>query len=149
MALPLEDSREMQYQEGFVGDVSQTPSQRWGEQGMNYCHGSKIAYGSLNSHLPANEIMNEKMGMVVNGRLGGGGSNLMQQKENEILGTELRGRAEDNFLLEQQPKLQGGFVPRSFDSLDDMMNAMIKREHDETLPNCDFGFDGYSFGAGI
>nr|ABG35776.1 SRR380 [Striga asiatica] len=43
---------------------------------------------------------------------------------------------------------QGGFRGRSYDSLDDMMNAMIKREHDEKDLNCDFGLDGYSFGQG-
>ncbi|KAI3443987.1 hypothetical protein Pfo_000652 [Paulownia fortunei] len=165
MALPLEDSREMQYREGLVGDVqkiAQTPSQRWAEQGQNYGHSSKVTFGSLNAHIPVNGVVsplsqsldqdtgifNEKMGMFVNGRLAGGASTLMQQNENEKLVTESRARANDNFLLEQ-PKLQSGFVPRSYDSLDDMMNAMIKREQDETIPNCDFGLDDYSFGQGI
>ncbi|GFP81711.1 two-component response regulator arr12 [Phtheirospermum japonicum] len=90
----------------------------------------QITYGSLNSgQIPANGILsplglsldrdstgifNEKMGMVVNGRLTEGAS------------PEARARAEDSFLLDQQ-KLQGGFVSRGYDSLDDMMNAMIKR----------------------
>ncbi|GER37100.1 two-component response regulator ARR1 [Striga asiatica] len=48
----------------------------------------------------------------------------------------------------QNEKSQGGFGGRGYDALDDMMNAMIKREQDETAPNCDFGFDSYSFGSG-
>ncbi|KZV16452.1 hypothetical protein F511_10064 [Dorcoceras hygrometricum] len=44
----------------------------------------------------------------------------------------------------------GGFVHQSYDSLDDLMNAMIKREQDETAANCDFGFDDYAaFGQGV
>lgn len=142
MALPLEDSREMQCQVGLVGDVqniTHAPSQRWGEQGQNYGHNSKATFGSLNAHIPGSVvsplsqslhqdsgIFNEKMGMFVNGRLAGGASNLMQQNENEKLASESRAIANDNFLLEQ-PKSQSGFVPRSYDPLDAMMNAMIKR----------------------
>ncbi|XP_057767865.1 two-component response regulator ARR12-like isoform X2 [Salvia miltiorrhiza] len=165
MSLPLEDSREMQCQEGLVGDVqniSHTPSQRWGEQGQNYGHSSTASFGSLNTHIPGNGvvsplsqsldqdsgIINEKMGVFMNGRLAGGASTLMLQNGNEKLATESRAMTNDNFLLEQQ-KMQGAFAPRSYDPLDAMMNAMIKREQDETIPNCDFGFDDYSFGSGI
>ncbi|PIN03289.1 hypothetical protein CDL12_24194 [Handroanthus impetiginosus] len=156
MALPLDDSRDMQCQEGLVGDIqniTQTPSQSWGEQGQSYGQNSELTFSSLNAHAPSSQsldqgsgILNEKMGNFVNGRLGGGASTLMQQNENEA--TESRARSNENFLLEQ-PKVTGGFVPRTYDSLDDMMNAMIKREQDETIPNCDFGFDDYSFGPSI
>ncbi|KAL6523450.1 Two-component response regulator Orr22 [Orobanche gracilis] len=47
----------------------------------------------------------------------------------------------------QIPAVLGGFDSRGYDSIDDMMNAMVKREHDETIPNRDFGFGGYSFGT--
>ncbi|KAH6817394.1 response regulator 12 [Perilla frutescens var. frutescens] len=165
MALPLEDSREMQCREGLVGDVqnmSHTPSQRWGDQGQNYGHSSTATYGPLNSHIPGNGvvsplsqsldhnsgILNEKMGMFMNGRLAGGASTLMMQNENEKLATESRAMTNDNFLLEQQ-KLQSAFAHRSYDPLDAMMSAMIKREQDEAITNCDLGFDDYSFGSGM
>ncbi|XP_011084015.1 two-component response regulator ARR12 [Sesamum indicum] len=164
MALPFEDSREMQCQESLVGNVqniTQTPSQKWCEQGQNYSHSSKTTFGSSDSYIPANgavsplsrsmgqdsEIFNQKTGMFINSRSTGGASNLMQKNENEKLATESRARSNENFLLEQ-PKSRG-FVPRSYDSLDAMMNAMIKREQDEAIPNCDFGFDDYSFGAAM
>ncbi|KAG8367565.1 hypothetical protein BUALT_Bualt16G0085100 [Buddleja alternifolia] len=138
---PFEDSRE-----GLIGDfhnMNQAPSQRWGEQRQSYPQGSTNTFGSLNSHIPANGIVppvsrsldqnsgifNQKIDMFVNGRSSGGGSNLFQQNENE--------------------KSQGGFVPQSCDSLDELVNAMIKREQDEIVPNCDFGFDDYSFGPSI
>lgn len=145
MALPLDDSSEMLCREGFVGDVqniSHSPSQRWGgEQGHNYGHSSTATFGSLNTHIPGNGvvsplsqsldqdsgILNDKMGMFMNGRLAGGASSLMQQNENEKLATESRAMINDNFLLEQQ-KLQSAFAPRSYEPLDAMMmHAMIKR----------------------
>ncbi|KAL8492984.1 hypothetical protein ACS0TY_024261 [Phlomoides rotata] len=159
MALPLEDSRERQCQEGFVGDVpnitTHSSSERWGEQGQNYGQSSRIGMGSsVLPHLSQSfdqdsGIFNEKMGMFVNGRLAGGASSLMQQNKNAKLVTESRAMTNDSFLLEQQPKLQSGFSARNYDPLDAMMNAMIKREPDDIIPNCDFGFDDYSFGQGI
>ncbi|KAL0403978.1 UNVERIFIED_CONTAM: hypothetical protein Sradi_2038600 [Sesamum radiatum] len=143
MTLPFEDSREVQCQESLVGNVqniTQTPSQKWCEQGQNYSHSSKTMFGSSDSYTSANgslspfsrslgqdsEIFNQKTGMLINSRSTGGGSNLMQKNENEKLATASRARSNDNFLVEQ-PKSRGGFVPRSYDSLDAMMNAMIKR----------------------
>ncbi|KAL0427562.1 UNVERIFIED_CONTAM: hypothetical protein Slati_2931000 [Sesamum latifolium] len=93
-------------------------------------------------------MLNQKMDMFINGRSTGSASNLLQQNENEKSATEPRMRSHEDFPFEQ-PKLQGGFVPQGYDSLDELMNAMIKREQDETIPNCDFGFDDYSFGSGI
>ncbi|KAL0382954.1 UNVERIFIED_CONTAM: Two-component response regulator ORR22 [Sesamum calycinum] len=129
MALPFEDSREMQCQENFTF--------------------LQMVLCLLEPSLGQGErIFNQKTGTFINSRSTGGASNLMQKNENEKLATESRPRLNDNFLLEQ-PKSRGGFVPRSYDSLDAMMNAMIKREQDEAIPNCDFGFDDYSFGAAM
>ncbi|KAK4481926.1 hypothetical protein RD792_012839 [Penstemon davidsonii] len=154
---PLEDSN------AHSMNMNQTNNQRWGENRQNFVHGSNNNFGSLNSHIPANDILsplnrsldqnggifnNQKMDMFVNGRSGGGASTLLQQNGNEKLGTEPRTRSNENFMLEQ-PKLQGGFVPQSYDSLDDLVSAMIKREQDVATPNCDFGFDDYSFGQGV
>ncbi|KAL3643032.1 Two-component response regulator Orr22 [Castilleja foliolosa] len=105
--------------------------------GLSLDDSRQNGYGSLNSaQIPANGVVSS-LGLSLNGRLSGGAS------------TESRSRAEDNFILDQH-KLQGGFASREYDSLDDMMNSMIKRENDETTtaPKCDFGFGGYSFGAG-
>ncbi|KAL1534074.1 two-component response regulator ARR12-like [Salvia divinorum] len=161
---PLKDSRGMQCREGLVGDVQiidHTASQRWGEQGQTYGHSLTASFGTLNAHVAGNGVVSplsqslnqdsgiikEKMGVFINGRLAGG-ANLMLQNGNEKVSTESRATTNDNFLLEQQ-KLPSAFAPRSYDPLDAMMNAMIKRDQDEAIRNCDFGFDDYSFGAGI
>ncbi|KAL6506103.1 hypothetical protein OROHE_022632 [Orobanche hederae] len=88
-------------------------------------------------------ILNQKMDMFVNGKMSGSGSTLM---ENGKSGMGLRARFNEDILMEQ-PKLQGGFGRSYYDSLDELMNAMIKREQDEIMPHCDFGLDDdYSFG---
>lgn len=120
-----------------VHNMNQSPSQRWGEQRQSYAHSSSNnIFGSLNSHIPGNGIvspldqssgiLNQKMDMFVNGRSSAGASTLMQQNDTEKGAPELRPRSNEDFLLEQ-PKLQGGFVPQSYDSLDELVNAMIKR----------------------
>ncbi|XP_042060470.1 two-component response regulator ARR12-like [Salvia splendens] len=124
---PFEDSREMQCQVGQMGDV-QNMAQSWSEQR----HGS----GSVN----------QKMDMYTGGRLSGGASALVQQ--NGKLVTESIPRSNEDFLFEQ-PKLPSGLTPQGYDSLDDLVNAMIKREKDETVANGEFAFDNYSFGAGM
>ncbi|XP_022852943.1 two-component response regulator ARR18-like [Olea europaea var. sylvestris] len=162
----LEDSREVQCQEGMVGNVlqnmSQAPNQGWGEQKQNYNHTSNNAFGSLNSHIPSNGIasplgqglnqnsgiFNGKMDMFSSGQSNEVASTLMQQNEIEISTAESRMRSNDNFLFEQT-KLQGGFVPQIYHSLDDLMNVMIKREQDGTMSDGVFGFDNSSFGAVI
>ncbi|KAL2534834.1 Two-component response regulator [Abeliophyllum distichum] len=95
-----------------------------------------------------NGIFNGKMDMFLSGQSNEGASTLMQQNEIENSASESRMRSNRNFLLEQM-KLQGGFVPQSYHSLDDLMNVMIKREQDGTMSDGDFGFDNYSFGAVI
>ncbi|XP_022869834.1 two-component response regulator ARR12-like isoform X1 [Olea europaea var. sylvestris] len=141
---PLEDSRgEIQFQEGLVGQNSDT------------------IFGSFDFNIPANGnlppssksldqstgIFNRKMEMVVNSRLPGGASTLMQRNEIEQSNTDSR-RSNENFLLEQA-KLQGGFVSQSYGSLDDLVNAVVKREQDGNISDGNFGFDDYSFGPGI
>ncbi|PIM98378.1 hypothetical protein CDL12_29146 [Handroanthus impetiginosus] len=145
-AVTFEDWREMRCHGGLVGDV-QNMNRRWGDQRQNYAHGSSNAFGSLNSHIPANSRILNQNTEIVNGGSSGSASTLMLHNESGKLATESRVRSNEEFLSEQS-KLQGGFVPQSYDSLDELVNAMIKREQDETTSNCDFEFHNYSFGSG-
>ncbi|XP_075490333.1 two-component response regulator ARR12-like isoform X2 [Primulina tabacum] len=160
---PPQDLRERSCQD-LVSDTqntNQTTNQRWGEQRQNCRHIPNNAFGSLNSQNPENGIISplnrslddntgifeQKIGEFVNGRSSGGVSSLVQRNESDKSPMESRARSKENFLSEQ-PKLLGGFVHQSYDSLDDLMNAMIKR--DVTTSICDFGFDDYAaFGQGI
>ncbi|CAA2969915.1 two-component response regulator ORR24-like [Olea europaea subsp. europaea] len=162
----LIDSRGEVQCQGVVGDVlhnmSPAPIQGWGEQKQNYSQNLNNAFGSFNSHIPSNGIgsplgqgfdqnngiFNGKIDMFLSGPSNEGASTLIQQNEIEKSTTESRMRSNGNFLLEQM-KLQGGLVPQSYHSLDDLMNVMVKREQNGTMSDGDFGFDNYSFGAVI
>ncbi|KAL3629625.1 hypothetical protein CASFOL_026847 [Castilleja foliolosa] len=115
------------------------------ERMHNYAHGStnNNNFGSLNC-----VVSTSGQNMFVNGRLNGNDSTIVQTNENEKPGMELRRRSNEDYVMEP-PKLQSGFVRPSYDPLDELMNAMIKREQDDAIPNCDFGLDDYAFGQGI
>uniref|UniRef100_A0A5B6YVB1 Putative two-component response regulator ARR12 n=1 Tax=Davidia involucrata TaxID=16924 RepID=A0A5B6YVB1_DAVIN len=168
VAAPLEDSRgEMQCQAGFVGDIvqqmNQVPSQMWGEHKQDYNQNSNHIFSTLNSLVPANSfvgplsqsfgqndgVCNRRMDVSLVGQSNNGASTLLQHSEVEKSTMDSKLRSNEDYLLEQT-KLQGGFVPNSYDSLDDLMNAMNKREQEGTLlMNGEFGFDTCSFGSCI
>lgn len=102
---PFEDTREMQCQVGPMGDV-QNMAQSWSEQRQG------------------SGIVNQKMDMYTGGRTSSGGSALVQQ--NGKLVTESIPRSNEDFIFEQ-PKLPSGLAPQGYDSLDELVNAMIKR----------------------
>ncbi|KAL3623953.1 hypothetical protein CASFOL_032769 [Castilleja foliolosa] len=96
------------------------------ERSHNYMHGSisnnNNSSGSLNC-----VVSSLGQNMFMSGSLNGKDSTFVETNVNE------------------KP---GGFFRQSYDPLDELVNAMIKRE-DEVIPNCDFGLDDYSFGQGI
>ncbi|CAK9168822.1 unnamed protein product [Ilex paraguariensis] len=163
---PLEDSRgEMQCQEGLVSDVTQNVnqalSQRWGGHKQDYTHNSNNIFSSFNSLAPANGVLapssqvmdlqngvcNRKLDVSFVGQSNGVGSTLVQQSEVVRSTMDSTMRSNEDYFLEHT-KLPGGVISNSYDSLDDLMNAMIKRGHDGTvLMDGEFGFDAYSFGS--
>ncbi|XP_073043235.1 two-component response regulator ORR22-like isoform X2 [Primulina eburnea] len=131
----MENSRNyMQWQESSIGNVqnmNQEYNQMWGDKSPNRSIGPSTTFASLN--VPENGFVgsfsqnsdhnnrscNEKMDMVLNDRLiGGGASSLLQRK------------------------LESGFVSQSYDSLDDL-------EHEGTMATPAFGLDDYCFGQGL
>ncbi|KAA8535310.1 hypothetical protein F0562_030313 [Nyssa sinensis] len=163
---PLDDSRgEMQCQAGFVGDIvqqmNQAPSQMWGEHKQDYTQNSNHVFRTLNSLVSANSfvsplsqslgqndgVCNRGMDVSLVGQSSSGTSTLLQHSEvgKSTMGSKMR--SNEDYILEQT-KSQGGFVPNNYDSLDDLMNAMIKREQEGTLiMDGELGFDNYSFGS--
>ncbi|CBI18671.3 unnamed protein product, partial [Vitis vinifera] len=165
LAGPLEDSRgEMPCQSGLIGNVVQNinyaPKQRWEEQKQDYTQSSNHVFGTLNSIIPANNVMgplnhsldqnnaacNRKMDMPLISQSNASSSSLVQHSEVEKSAMDTKMVSNEDYLLEQT-KSQDGLIHNSYESLDDLMSAMIKREHDETmLMNGEFGFDAYSLG---
>ncbi|KAL1553757.1 two-component response regulator ARR12-like [Salvia divinorum] len=125
---PFEVSREMQCQVGLMGNV-QNMAQCWAEQRQG------------------SGVLNQKMDMYTGGRSSVGVSALVQQNGN--LATESSSRSNEDFLFSEQPKLLSGFTHQGYDPLDELGIAMMKPQQDEAVPDDEFVFDDYSFGAGM
>ncbi|KAJ9688930.1 hypothetical protein PVL29_014539 [Vitis rotundifolia] len=145
LAGPLEDSRgEMSCQSGLIGNVVQNinyaPKQRWEEQRQDYTQSSNHVFGTLNSIIPANNVMgplnhsldrnnaacNRKMDMPLISQSNASSSSLVQHSEVEKSAMDTKMVSNEDYLLEQT-KSQDGFIHSSYESLDDLMSAMIKR----------------------
>ncbi|XP_052198572.1 two-component response regulator ARR12 [Diospyros lotus] len=162
-SVTMEDLRgEIPCQTGLVSDVqnmNHVTEQRWGEHRQDYTQHFNQNFCTLNSIIPANGgplsqngyqnngVFHRKMDTTLIGQaINSDVSTLMPDNGNEKSAMDLKLRSSKDYLLEQT-KLQGGFQ-NGYDSLDDLMNAMIKREQEGTmLPDGDFGFDAYPFGS--
>ncbi|XP_027173593.1 two-component response regulator ARR12 [Coffea eugenioides] len=159
-AAPLEDSRgEIQCQEGLVSgsvqNLSQASAQRWGVSKQSYSLNSNNSFSTLNPQAspPLSQSMGQtgitdrRMDICLTGQSGVGISSFLQHSQVENPTTGSRTRSSEDYMLEQI-RPQGGFVPNSYDSLDDLMSA-IKREPNGSMFDGDMGFDAYQFGSCI
>ncbi|KAI3524335.1 hypothetical protein L1887_02988 [Cichorium endivia] len=150
--LPPNGGLKYGYSGGFGSNITSTASvpievqtQRQGQYGkQNYGQYSSNAFSTLSASAPP----------LNGGGLGGNGAvtgPAMQHNRGPVRSnTELKMGPGQEFLLDQT-KLQNGFVANNgYDSLDDLMNGMMKREQDPTIiMDGEFGFDPYSFGSCI
>lgn len=113
---PFEDSREMQCQVSSMGDLQ---------------HMNQVPANPVMSMDRGSGILNPKMDMYTGSRSGGSAAALVQQNGDGELVTESRSRSNEDYLFEQQ-KLQLGFAHQGYDSLDELVNAMIKRVHNHS-----------------
>ncbi|XP_028086327.1 two-component response regulator ARR12-like [Camellia sinensis] len=163
----VEDSRgEIQCQQaGLAGYVvqhrNQAIGQRWGEHKQDYTQNPNNVFSTWNSIIPANGVMgplsqsldqnngfcNRKIDASSVSQSNSRASTFPQFSEIEKSAMDTKMRSNEDYILEQT-KSHGGFVHNGYDSLDDLMNAMIKREQNGTgLMDGEFGFDAYSFGS--
>lgn len=137
----LEDSRgEIQCQSGLIGNVVQNinyaTKQRWEEQQQDYAQNSNNSFGTLNSIIPANNVVGPlnqnnaacsgNMDMPLIGQSCASSSALVQHSEVEKSAMDTKMVSNEDYLLEQT-KSQNGLIHNSYGSLDDLMSAMIKR----------------------
>ncbi|KAI3714986.1 hypothetical protein L6452_21949 [Arctium lappa] len=154
---------------GFGSNINSTASvpleaqgQRHGQYGKpSYSPYSSNAFSTLAAAAAAPPVNGGGLGGAVSqandgicgvyNRSNGNGATAMQRsRETERSSTELKMGSGEEYLLEQT-KLPSGFVANNgYDSLDDLMNGMMKREQDPTIMmDGEFGFDPYSFGSCI
>ncbi|KAK9275968.1 hypothetical protein L1049_023244 [Liquidambar formosana] len=166
VSAPLEDSRgDMQCQAGFIGNVVQNmnfpPKQRWEEHRQDYTHNLNNVFstslvpangvvGSLSQSLDQNgTVCSRNTDVSVIGQLNGGTPSLLQHSEVEKLSMDPKMKSHEDYLSEHTQS-QGSFIQNGYESLDDLMSAMIKREQNQSiLMDGEFGFDAYSLGSCI
>ncbi|XP_050937519.1 two-component response regulator ARR12 isoform X2 [Cucumis melo] len=142
----LLDSRDVQCQAGVVGSVIQSmntmPKQSWEEHKHGYSRNMQHNLGAINSLVssdgsptPLNQSFNQNS--VVRDRKVGSSlivpSNVAslsfpQHGVVEKLGPNTKTNVDGNYLLNQM-KSHDGSIQGSFESLDDIMNSIIKRDH--------------------
>ncbi|KAI8570421.1 hypothetical protein RHMOL_Rhmol01G0032600 [Rhododendron molle] len=154
ISAPMEDSRgEIHFQAGSVGNVvrnmNQEMAKRWD---------SNQIFSPLNSVVPANGVvspLSQSMGQT---------NGVFHRKTDPALVSRSHSSApthaqhigiEKSFMdpkmrsnedyTSEQTKSPGGHVHGGYESLDDIMNAMIKREQEGSLDG-EFGFGAYTFG---
>lgn len=144
VSAPLQDSREMQCQAGVVGSVIQTmntmPKQSWEEHKHDYSRNVQHNLSSINSMVPSNGTLNPlsqsfNQNSLVRDRKvssslivpsNAAPLSFAQHSVVEKLGPNMKTNVDGNYLL-NQTKSHDGSIQGSFESLDDIMNAMIKR----------------------
>ncbi|XP_011017981.1 PREDICTED: two-component response regulator ARR12 isoform X2 [Populus euphratica] len=169
LTAPLEDSRlDMQGQADLVGNIfhntNYTSKNRWGENSQNYNPCLNGSFGAMNSLVSGNGSMSplsqsmdqrKRFDASVLGQSNSGTLSMFQHLEAENSALDRTGmripkmRSNEDFLLEQT-KSPDGFVQNNYESLDDIVNAMIKRDqNDGVLMDGEFGFESYSPGSCI
>ncbi|XP_015577477.2 two-component response regulator ARR12 isoform X2 [Ricinus communis] len=151
LASPLDTRVDMQGQTGFAGNVVQSTSynsrQRWEEHGQDYNPNLSNSFSTINPLVSGNGVLGSLSHCIDRSKkfdapLVGQSPSSFQQAEVETSPLEPKMRSNEDYLLEQT-KSQNGY-----ESLDDIMNAMIKREQNEAmLMDGEFSFDPYSLGS--
>ncbi|KAK9060682.1 hypothetical protein SSX86_021388 [Deinandra increscens subsp. villosa] len=146
---------------GFGSNITSTPSAPLEGQSQRHPQHGKQSYSQYSSNafstlpaaaLPPNGIglggpvsqSNDQICGIYNRSNGNGTLPMQMNKEPHRSTTKLKMGSGDNYL-------PSGFVANNgYDSLDDLMNGMMKREQDPTITmDGEFGFDPYSFGSCI
>ncbi|XP_022134679.1 two-component response regulator ARR12 isoform X2 [Momordica charantia] len=137
VSAPLQDSRNMQCQAG-LGSVIQAmnsmPKQSWEEHRYDYSQNVQHNLSAINSMVPSNgTLMSQSLNQNNIGCDRKVSSSLIVPPNAaalhsvlEKLGPNARVDADGNYVL-NQTKSHGASIQGSFESLDDIMNAMIKR----------------------
>uniref|UniRef100_A0A6N2N419 Two-component response regulator n=1 Tax=Salix viminalis TaxID=40686 RepID=A0A6N2N419_SALVM len=159
---PLEDSRvDMQGQTDFIGNIFQNTTNyisknRWEENSQNYNPGLNGSFGAMNSLVSGNAssgALNQSMdqrkrfGASMIGQSNSGTLSMFQHPDVENFALDPKMRSNEDVILEQT-KSQNGFIQNNNESLDDIMNAMMKQgQNDASLMGGEFRFGSFSPGS--
>lgn len=162
----LEDSGDV-CQEGLIGNVvhnmTYTSKQRWEEYKQDYNPNMNHSFSDINSMVSNSGIVSplgrsldqnsaicgRSFDVSLIGQLNGGSLSNAHHSEFENSAVDAKIKSNEDCLL-GQTKSQDGFIQNGYESLDDIMNAMMKREQNQTLlSDGEFGINAYSLGSCI
>ncbi|KAF2309883.1 hypothetical protein GH714_005482 [Hevea brasiliensis] len=139
LATPLDSRVDMEGQTDLIGNIVQNTSynsrQRWEEHSQDYNPNLNNSFSTINTMVSGNGGVGslshsmdqrKKFDMPLAGQLNSVTPCIFQHAEAEKSAFDPKMRPNENYLLEQT-KSQNGFAQNNYDSLDDIMNAMIKR----------------------
>lgn len=153
---PLADSRDVQGQDGLIGNIVQTTNytanQRWDEHKKDYNHNMNQNFGVLNSLVSANSStmgsLNQSLGQNIAvcseysnrsiiDQLNGFTPSVFGTSEIEKSAIDTNTGTNEDYLL-RQAKAEDAFIQNSYESLDDIMTAMMKRVCSVSCLFCQF-----------
>ncbi|XP_071716018.1 two-component response regulator ORR22-like isoform X2 [Rutidosis leptorrhynchoides] len=139
-SVPLEGQGQSQGQSQRPGQYGK---QSYGQYSSNgFSAGPTLTGGSLSG--PVSQPVDQICGVYSRSNI----LPMQRNRETHRSSTELKMESGENYLLDQI-KLPNGFVANNgYDSLDDLMNGMMKRDP-TVMMDGEFGFDPYSFGSCI
>ncbi|XP_061990577.1 two-component response regulator ARR12 [Rosa rugosa] len=166
LSAPVDELRgNAQNQEGLIGDVVPTlsymPKQRWEEHKEGYNHELNQTFSAINSpgstlgiNGPVSQSLDQNVAVCsyernssLFDRLNGATAMFEQPSEAGKSSMETKMKPNEDYFLEQI-KSPSGFVQNSYESLNDIMSTIMKREQNENfLLDAEFGFDAYSLGS--
>ncbi|XP_065850541.1 two-component response regulator ARR12-like isoform X2 [Euphorbia lathyris] len=157
LIVPLESTVDIQGHPGMMDNVVQNldynSRQRWHEHSHDLDPNSFNTIRSLVSGSGVAGSMSRSLDLRMKyeaslvGQLNNVDASIYQHNEVERSALQPKMRSNEDYLLEPT-KSQNGFGQNNYDSLDDMMNPMIKQEQNETIVmDGEFGYDAYSLGS--
>ncbi|XP_008242947.1 PREDICTED: two-component response regulator ARR12 isoform X3 [Prunus mume] len=152
--LPMSPAAELRgnmwNQEGLIGDVVPTmdctPKQRWEEHKRDYDHNLNLTFSATNPTVSANVIVSplsqsldqsdavcsKKMNSTLFDQLNGAAPTVMQLSEVEKAAMGTKMKPSEDYPWEQT-KSHDGLVQNSYESLNDIMGAIMKGGQNENM----------------
>nr|XP_011460283.1 PREDICTED: two-component response regulator ARR12 [Fragaria vesca subsp. vesca]XP_011460333.1 PREDICTED: two-component response regulator ARR12 [Fragaria vesca subsp. vesca] len=168
LSAPVDELRgNVENQEGLIGDVVPTltymPKQRWEEHKTGYIHDSNQTFSAITSpgstlgtdgivshKLNQNDaVCNYERNSSLHDQLNGATPIFVQPSEAGKSSMETKMKPNEDYFLEQTHS-PNGFLQNSYESFDDIMSTIMRREQNEnvdTLLDAEFGFDAHSLGS--
>ncbi|KAK1288448.1 Two-component response regulator ARR12 [Acorus calamus] len=137
---------------------------KWVDRGQERSHKEDVIFNpSISSHFTHhgiatptsqssgqnNAVHNSRIEIAVMDQSNGGASFLVPHSEVQLLNTDLPVKLPGGYVMDNAKPQQNGFNPSGYNSFDELMSAIIKREREDTLMDGDTAYDVSALGTCI